>query len=175
MKKNEYLKSGIVLSTICIVLALLLGCVNLWTSPTIEENEKKATQEALFKVYPNYDETFDQLDIQLFENLPEIVTEAYSAKDGGYVIKVNTTGYKSNMILIFGISSSLEIVGAKCISANETLGYEKTYGENLIGKNSESVNGVDTVSNATSTTLAYKNAAKDVLAAAKLFAEQNAG
>ncbi len=171
MKMNEYLKSGIVLSAICIILALLLGCVNLLTAPIIEENDIKATQESLYKVYPNYDKTFDPLTLSSYENLPAIITEAYSAKDGGYVVKVNTTGYKSDMILVFGISADFKIVGAMCLSSQETNNAEKTYGENLLGKNSETVNDVDTVANATLTTRAYRNAAKDVLSAAKIFAE----
>ncbi len=165
---NKYLKSGLVLSVICIILALVLAGVNAVTAPIIEENDKKATQAALFEVYPDAD-SFEPVDLKSYENIPVTVTEAYRANDGGYVVKLNTTGYKSDMIVIFGISPSGEVVGAECLSSNETLSAEKTYGERLIGKNLDTVDSVDAVAGATKTSDAYKNAAKDAIGASIIF------
>lgn len=43
------------------------------------------------------------------------------------------------------------------------MGYEKTWGENAVGATVDTVDSLDTVSGATKTTLAYKNAVKDAL------------
>jgi Na+-translocating ferredoxin:NAD+ oxidoreductase RnfG subunit len=58
------------------------------------------------------------------------------------------------------------VTGAVCLSSNETLGYEKTFGENFAGKNAEGVAAVEAISGATKTTAAYRDAVKDALNAA---------
>ena len=58
------------------------------------------------------------------------------------------------------------ISGAVCLSSTETLGHEKTFGANFTGKDAAGVDAVDTISGATKTTQAYKNAMKDALNAA---------
>jgi Na+-translocating ferredoxin:NAD+ oxidoreductase RnfG subunit len=50
-----------------------------------------------------------------------------------------------------------------CLSSSETLGHEKTFGESFVGKDAAGVDAVDTISGATKTTSAYKNAIKDAL------------
>ena len=65
-----------------------------------------------------------------------------------------------------GVNADGTVSGTKCLSSSETLGYEKTYGENLVGKTSETVDEVATIAGATKTTAAYRNAVKDALNAA---------
>ncbi|MBQ7334164.1 MAG: FMN-binding protein [Clostridia bacterium] len=69
-------------------------------------------------------------------------------------------------MILCGVNADGTVSGATCLASTETLGYEKTYGENFIGKNMEGVDGVDTVSGATKTTGAYRSAVKDALNAA---------
>ena len=100
--------------------------------------------------------------------LPATVTEAWSEANGGYVITLNTTGYSSGMVIMCGIRADLTVGGAVCLSSGETLGYEKTYGENFRGLNAEAVTNVDTISGATRTTAAYRAAVQDALNAAMI-------
>ena len=70
------------------------------------------------------------------------------------------------MILMCGVHASGTVTGAVCLSSNETLGYEKTYGEGFKDKDAAGVDAIDTVAGATKTTGAYKSAVKDALNAA---------
>ena len=162
MKKS--VKSILVLVCICAVMSLLLALTNALTAPIIEKNQNAAANEALLQVMPQ-GKDFQKVDIGGY-TLPATVTEAYREAGGGYVFKLTTTGYSSGFVIMCGINTDGTVSGAVCLSSTETLGYEKTFGEKFTGKNSQEVDGIDTVSGATKTTGAYKNAVKDALNAA---------
>ena len=106
---------------------------------------------------------FEKMDIEKF-TLPSTVSEVYKETDGqGHVIKMVTAGYGTDMIIMCGVDTKGVVTGAVCLSSNETLGKEKTYGESFTSKDAAGVDGVDTITGATKTTEAYKNAIKDAL------------
>ena len=157
----KYFKSVIALTAICAAISLLLALTNSITAPIIEENASAAANEALLVVYPDGGD-FTQIDLTGKE-LPATVTDAYSASNGGYVIKLLTSGYGANMVLMCGIDGAGTVTGATCLSSSETLGYEKTYGDSVTGKTVADIDAVETISGATMTTSGYKNAVKDAL------------
>lgn len=162
MKKS--VKSTLVLVAICAVTAILLALTNAITAPTIKANQDKAANEALLQVMPN-GQGFEKLDLTAY-TLPATVTDAYKEANGGYVFQLKTTGYGSDFIIMCGVNPDGTISGTVCLSSTETLGHEKTFGANFTGKNAAGVDAVDTISGATKTTQAYKNAMKDALNAA---------
>lgn len=155
MKNN--IKSVVVLTAICLVVSVILAGVNFITAPVIAENDEKASNASLAVVMPEGG-SFEEIDITAFE-LPATVIGAFKAENGGHVIKLSASGYGSDMIIMCGVNAEGTITGAECISSNETLGFEKTYGENF--KDVSDVDSVDTIATATLTTTAYKNAVKD--------------
>lgn len=161
---NKYLKSIIALTAICAAVALLLSATNTLTAPIIEKNESAAANEALLVVMPDGEE-FTLMDITSY-TLPETVTEVYSESKGGYVVKLTTAGYSTGLVIMCGVDASGTVTGATCLASAETLGAEKTYGENTVGKTLEDIDTVDTVASVTKTTVAYRDAVKDALNAA---------
>lgn len=161
---RNYIKCIVSLTAITAVVAVLLAVTNYITKPVITKNQEAAANEALLVVMPSGEE-FTALDLSAYE-LPASVTGAYSEKNGGYVLQMNVTGYSADMIVMCGVDANGIVTGATCLSSGETLGYEKTYGENLVGKTSAEVDAVDTIGGATKTTAAYKSAVKDALNAA---------
>ena len=159
MKKS--IVSTLVLVCICAVMAILLAVTNMITAPTIKANEDKAANEALLEVMPN-GEGFEKVDLSAY-TLPATVTEVFKETKGGYVVKMTTTGYSSGMVIMCGVNPDGTISGTVCLSSSETLGHEKTFGASFTGKDAAGVDAVDTVSGATKTTQAYKNAVKDAL------------
>ncbi len=159
-----YIKSLVVLTAICGIIAVLLSAANVITSPIISENESAAANEALLVVMPE-GEGFEAMDLATYE-LPATVTEVFSEKNGGYVVKLRTNGYGSDMVIMCGVDAKGTVTGATCLSSNETLGYEQSYGESTKGATVETVDGLDVISGATKTTEGYKNAVKDALNAA---------
>lgn len=157
----KHLKSVIALTVICAVVAVLMAATNMLTAPIIEANESAAANDALLVVMPN-GSGFELVDTAEY-SLPSTVTDVYREASGGYVIKLTTTGYSSGMTLMIGIDANGVVTGTQCLASGETLGYEKTWGENVVGATVDTVDSLDTVSGATKTTLAYKNAVKDAL------------
>ncbi len=158
---KNYIKSIISLTVICAVVATLLAVTNFVTSPIIEKNAASAANEALVIVMPEGTD-FAPVDLSTYE-LPSTVTEVYSEASGGYVVKLTTAGYGTDMVVMCGVSAAGEITGATCLSSNETLGVEKTYGDTVAGLTADTIEGLATLSGATMTTQAYKDALKDAL------------
>ncbi len=158
---KNYIKSVGALTVICAVIAILLALTNSITAPVIEKNANAAANEALLIVLPDGEE-FTSVDLSSYE-LPSTVTEAFTEKNGGVVVKLTTSGYGSDMVIMVGIDGSGTVTGATCLSSNETLGYEKTYGESVAGATVDTVDGIDVIAGATKTTAAYKGAVKDAL------------
>lgn len=158
---KQAVKSTLVLFLICAVMAVLLAVTNAITAPIIQQNMEAAANDALLVVMPE-GKGFEKVDISTY-TLPSTVTEVYREASGGYVITLKTAGYGSGLIIMCGVSADGVVTGATCLSSSETLGYEKTFGANFIGKDAAGIDGVDTISGATKTTAAYKNAVKDAL------------
>ena len=172
MKKN--IKNLLVFLSICSVIALLLAGTNFLTAPVIEKNQSAAANQALLEVMPDAD-GFDSVDLSAY-TLPATVTEAYRETGGqGYVFKLKTAGYGSDMILMCGVHASGTVTGAVCLSSNETLGHEKEFGSRFVGLDSTGAAAVDTVAGATKTTAAYRAAMSDALTAAATLRERGEG
>ena len=158
---NKRIFGIISLTSICVVVSVLLALTNYITSPIIKEQENAAVMGALGEVLEGA-KTFENISLSEY-TFPESITEAYSSDNGGYVFKMNVTGYSTGMVILCGVTAEGAVSGAKCLSSSETLGYEKTYGENFPGVTLETLDSVDTVAGATRTTSGYKNAVKDAL------------
>ena len=166
MKKS--IENITVLVCICAVVSVLLAVTNAVTAPFIAANEVKKANAALLEVMPDGN-SFELLDISSYK-LPATVREAYKSENGGYVIKLNTTGYASGMVLMCGVSADGKVTGAKLISSNETPAIggtaANTMAQNVVGKDDKNIDTVDTIGGATKTTAAYRAAVKDALNAA---------
>ncbi len=159
MKKS--IQSLLALVCICAVVTVALALTNSLTAPIISKNESASANAALLEVLPDGG-NFDVLDLGTY-TLPSTVTEAYRAENGDYVIKLETVGYSSGLILMCGVDADSIVSGVVCLSSGETLGHEKTYGDNFVGKSADGAEAVDTVSGATKTTSAIRGAVKDAL------------
>ena len=166
MKKS--IKNILVLVCICSVVSVLLALTNAVTAPIIAKNESLKANAALLEVMPD-GKSFEKMDIGGY-TLPATVSEAYKSENGGYVIKLSTTGYSSGMVLMCGVSAEGKVTGAKLISSNETPAIGGVAAEGMagqvVGKDGTTIDGVDTVGGATKTTAAYRAAVKDALNAA---------
>lgn len=163
MKKS--IKSIVVLVCICVTVAVLMAMTNYITAPIIEKADQDKANAALLEVLPDGG-SFELVDISTY-TLPESVAEVYKASNGGYVVKVNTTGYAPGMSIMCGISADGTVVGTKLLLSGETpsiggVAAEK-FAPTVIGKSVSDIDGVDTVAGATKTTEAYRSAVKDAL------------
>lgn len=169
MKKNfnEIVKPVLVLVCICLVVTALLAYINSVTSPIIAKAEQEKTEQAISEVLTEA-EGFRPVEV---DNLPDRVTEIYSAENGsGYVFMLTTKGYGGDMKLICGIKSDGTIEQCKTLSHSETSGLgsktaEDPYRNQYCGKSSDTLSEVDAISGATISSTAYKNAIEDAFKA----------
>lgn len=163
MKRS--IKSISVLVCICATVAVLLAMTNYLTAPIIQKTEQENASAALLEVLPDGG-SFELVDTSAY-TLPSTVSEVYKAENGGYVVKLSTTGYSAGMVIMCGISADGRVVGTKLIASAETPSIggtaADTFAGSVVGKDVESVDGVDTIAGATKTTAAYRSAVKDAL------------
>ncbi len=157
---REIIKPVLVLTCICLVVSALLAYVNTVTAPIIAEAEQKAAQEAMAEVLPKAD-SFEKVNA---DSLPETVDEVYRAENqAGYVFMLTTKGYGGDMKLICGINSDGTISACKTLSHSETSGLgsktaDDPYRNQYCGKTADTLSEVDSISGATISSTAYKNA-----------------
>lgn len=169
MKKsfNEIIKPVLVLVCICLVVTALLAYINSVTSPIIAKAEQEKTEQAMSEVLTEAD-GFKPLEI---ENLPDRVTEVYTANNGsGYVFMLTTKGYGGDMKLICGMKADGTIEQCKTLSHAETSGLgsktaEDPYRNQYCGKSADTLSEVDAITGATISSTAYKNAIEDAFKA----------
>jgi Na+-translocating ferredoxin:NAD+ oxidoreductase RnfG subunit len=163
MKKS--IKSILVLICICAAVSVVLAATNYITAPIIEKNAQNSANSALLEVLPEGG-GFTVVDLGGYE-LPSTVSEVYLAGNGGYVVKLNTTGYAAGMVLMCGVSPDGTVAGTKLIASGETPSIggvaADTFAGTVVGKSVNDIDGVDTIAGATKTTAAYRNAVKDAL------------
>ena len=113
-----------VLSAICVVVALLLSVVNMFTAPVIQAAADNKANETLVVVLPEGTD-FEAIDLTTV-TLPATVTKAYRETNGkGYVFEVTTSGYASGLVVMCGIDAEGKIAGTKYTASSETYGFEK--------------------------------------------------
>ncbi len=159
MKEN--VKSVLVLTAICLVVAAILAVTNFFTAPVIDQNKAENIQKSIVAVMPNA-AGFEE--IELPENTPETVQHIYKETSGlGYVAILSTTSQYSSgdMGITVGIGADGKIFGISLTSYFESKDFgQDTYPQTYIGQDS-SLDGVDIVAGVTYSSTAFKEAIAD--------------
>ncbi len=162
-KKN--IMPVVVLTAICIVVAALLGVINMFTAPVIAEAEAQ-------KVYDSFRNVLDGVyeDATVPETAPDTVTAMYkvSDEDGnllGHVATVTVKGYAGNISVTVGVDSEGKVTKAEVTASSETHGKAgmATYTDNFKGLDAAGVEAVDTFSGATISSTAIRGAILDAV------------
>ncbi len=155
--KNNYLKSIIVLVSICLIVGLLLSGVNSITAPIIEKNDAAAANGAYMVVLPNATSFED-----VTGEFPESVLEMKKDVGGsGFAFKLQgSSSYsQSAMQMILGIDNEGMITKLVITNYAETKGNAADFEALFEGKDATMS---DTIAGVTYTT----NAIKDIVKAA---------
>lgn len=159
MKEN--VKSVIVLTAICLVVAALLAVTNFYTAPIIEANKANAANESLTVVMPDA-AGFEE--IELPADAPATVQHIYKETSGlGYVALLSTTSQYSSgdMGITMGVGADGKICGVSLTSYFESKDFgQDTYPQTYVGQDS-ALGGVDTVAGVTYSSTAFKDAITD--------------
>ena len=156
------LKPTIVLSCICMAVALILSAINMVTGPIIEAQRNAAASGALLEVMPN-GEGFEEITDLSSLGLSETVTNVYKETSGkGYVFRMTSTGYKSGMVIMIGIDSEGKITGSKCLETQDTFGKEPQL-DNTYNGQSIADFAPNMITGATMTSVGYRDAVNNAL------------
>ena len=162
-KKN--IMPVVVLTAICIVVAALLGVVNMITKPVIDEAEAQ-------KVYDSFRNVLDGVysDADVPEGAPNSVNAMYKVADSdgnliGHVATVTVKGYAGNISVTVGVDAEGKVTKAEVTASAETHGKAgmKNYTDNFAGLDAAGVAGVDTFSGATISSTAIRGAILDAV------------
>ena len=154
-----------VLTAICVVVAALLGVVNMLTAPIIEAAEAQ-------KVYDSFRNVLDGVyeDADVPENAPNSVTAMYKVTDNdgkllGHVATVTVKGYADNISVTVGVDADGKVTKAEVTASAETHGKAgmKNYTDNFAGLDAAGVAEVDTFSGATISSTAIRGAILDAV------------
>lgn len=126
---------SVVLCSICLVAALLLSVINIFTAERILENQDKKTNAAFTEVLPG---AANKEVLTITESYPSAVTEGYKF-DNGFVFKMSVSGYKDGLIIMCGIDLDGKITGVKHIQTNETYGMEAELNNAYVGDTMDSL------------------------------------
>ncbi len=167
--KRKNLMPAIVLTSICVITALLLALVNMFTAPVIEEANFAAMKASLKEVMPNGD--FDPEPDELSENAPETVKSVYTDKNGGgkVVILVTNKGYTGKEIgITVGVDNDGKIINLKITKNEESivppaLKPGGSYGDSYIGIGADEIDELVTGATVKYTESAIKGAVNDAL------------
>lgn len=155
--KNRALMSVIVLSSICLIVALLLSVVNTITAPIIKQAEEAVANEAYMVVLPDATELEE---IKLDGDTPSSVLALFRDKGGsGYAFKLLLTGTYTgkDMTLIVGIGPDGKILKMSFVEYTDSKGSADAFNTAFAGKD----NTADGISGATITSNAIKKALDD--------------
>jgi hypothetical protein len=125
--KYPMLHFTFVLTLIAIVCGIVIGSVNAWTKPIIEENERLATVESYQAVLDGLDD-YEPLDIDGDGATITEKVEGYDANDNtiGYIYKASKTNGYGDMTIVIAIAPDGEILGAEFLTLNQTLYLDRT-------------------------------------------------
>lgn len=161
--KKENIMPTVVLSVICVAVALLLAVVNVVTKPIIDKAANDKANATLTIVLPE-GESFEEIDLSTVE-LPASVTKAYKETNGkGYVFEMSVSGYKSGLVIMCGIDAEGKITGSKYTASSETFGKENDLDNAYNGQALDSF-APNIISGATKTSNGYADAVKAALQA----------
>ena len=164
MFSKENLMPVTVLGIICLIVAVLMGGINMITEEVILDNERKAIAESLSEVMPGGEFT----QVELTESTPSTVTAIYKdSVSGGHVVTLAKQGYASVIKITVGIDAEQKVTNMIITSQQETHGKNIN---SLIEKisnaaNASEVESVDTITGATKTSGYIKSAVYDAFVA----------
>ena len=129
------LKVAGTLTAIALVVAALLGVVNMVTHERIEEFNFAATREALAAVTP---EGADFQPVDLTDDAVAAaaaqggtLTEMYCVSTGGYACKVVASGSQGTIEMIVGVDAEGAVTGISVVENAETKGIGSKVMDNL--------------------------------------------
>ncbi len=167
--KKQNIMPAVVLTSICIIVAVLLAVVNMITKPFIDRAEFAAIEASLKEVMP--DAEFDPQPDALADGAPETIRAVYTDKKGGgkVVVLITNKGYTGKEIgITVGIDNDGKIINLKITKNEESIVPDivkpgGNYGDAYVGVGADEVADLVTGATVYFTESAIKAAVSDAI------------
>ena len=133
-ERKELVMPAVVLTAICLIVAVLLSATDLITRDRIAQQELLAAETARSEVLPAAS-SFEELPLS--EEIIQTGVESLFAGSGGegYVVSVISKGYGGDMSIMVGLDAEYRVTGIKILSSDETPGLgKKTENESFLSQ-----------------------------------------
>jgi len=162
--KNPFVKSVVVLTSICLITSIVLAVTNKVTAPVIEAAQEDATAQAMKRVLPGAKSFVEVTPAGASETVKSVNKDSGGK---GYVVTLSTKSQysKSDMQIAVGISADGKIVDIEITNYAETKDFGEEYPKGFIGKDMDTLSSVDTVAGVTFSSSVFKDAVNDALEA----------
>ena len=169
--KKENLKPVIVLLAICVVVAALLGAVNLLTEDIIEDNEQQKVFESLKEAMDGHITPIKNLP----DGTPKSVTGMYEVRENassdtlkGKIVTLVVKGYAGDISMTVGVKSDGTVSKVVITSQSESHGKAgmASYPDKFKGVGADEVGSVELFTGATVSSTAIRGGVADAIAAA---------
>ena len=166
---RDYIKYAGILFAITLVVAVLLGVVNLFTAPVIEQNSAENLKAAVENVVDgDIDYSTASNHSVEGESTVQSITSYINNEDRiVYAVRVVTTGYGGDIEMMIGFDNRGLVTGVEIINMSETPGLGAVAKDNeewlsqFMGKGQEDL---DTITGATITSKAIEKGVNDAKA-----------
>lgn len=163
---RDYVKYAGILFAITFVTALLLGVVNTFTAPVIENYTLEKTKDAIeVVVNGNIDvATEEKYDVQGESSVQEITSYVNDSGEVVYAVKAVPSGYAGDIEMMIGLNSEGMVTGVEIINMSESAGLGANAKGNtewlsqFLGKGQDKL---DTITGATITSKAVQKGVND--------------
>ncbi len=163
---------AVVLTVICVAVALLLGAVNHFTADKIAENNEKSMLSSITEIFDPSVGVKKVDDVSAYDGVTALYLVTKSDKVCGLAAASCPAGFGGDISMITGLDSEGKVVGVRIIAMSETPGIgEKTKGEDFLAQftglsgSAKLGEGVDAISGATISSTAVTKGVDTVLAA----------
>ncbi|MBQ2876407.1 MAG: FMN-binding protein [Clostridia bacterium] len=169
--KKENLKPVIVLLAICVVVAALLGAVNLLTEERIEDNEQQKVFESLKEAMDGHITPIKNLP----DGTPKSVTGMYEVRENassdtlkGKIVTLVVKGYAGDISMTVGVKADGTVSKVVITSQSESHGKAgmASYPDKFKGVGADEVGSVELFTGATVSSTAIRGGVADAIAAA---------
>lgn len=156
--KDSIAGTTIILTIICLITTLILACVYELTEEPIALAKESAANEVRFALLPNAD------NFEAVEGIewPQGVSEVYQAQNGvGYVVRSEAQGFDGPVVFMIALNEASEVLAINMFEHSETPGLGTKVGDSAylaLFQGPQNPHDIDSVSGATRTSTALKNA-----------------
>lgn len=161
-QKKIYLKSILVIASICLVVGLLMAGVHALTQPVIDRNEAEKQRKTLAELFPEASGFTEVTDLPA--GAPDGVTALWRTEKGdGYVAAFATnSGYGTSTFMV-GVNADGTVRGLCTVSYGDSVSFGDGFVGEFAGRDAAGLDLISSASPAKYTRKAVKDAVSGIL------------